>query len=72
MSVPTLEELRRWFDSLDAHQRVCRVWIRTESYSAMCAREAVGIDRLGGKNALVCEGHKPANADWFVRLAKEG
>lgn len=70
MSVPTLEELQRWFDGLDSAQRVCREWIRTESYTAICGREAVGIDRLQHakhNDGLVCETHKPQER-WFVRL----
>lgn len=68
MPIPKLEELQAWFDGLDEHQRICRVWVRTEAYAHICGREAVGIDRLGGGKALVCEGHKPSTEANFVRL----
>lgn len=68
MSVPTIEELLGWFHSLADDQRICRTWVRTESYAHICARAAVGIDRLGGKNALVCEAHKPSTDANFARL----
>lgn len=67
MPIPTMEELLRWFDELDANQRICRVWVKTEAHAHICGREAVGLDRLGGSRALVCEGHKPRE-EWFVRL----
>lgn len=70
MALPTMEELQRWFDGLDEHQRICRQWTRTEAYAHICGREAVGIDRLGGKNALVCETHQPSTPENFVRLKK--
>jgi hypothetical protein len=74
MAIPTLDELRQWFDRLEPDQRICRVMVRTESYAHVCGREAVGIDRLGGRNGLVCEQHKPRvygsdqESQFFVRL----
>lgn len=68
MPLPTIEELLRWFDSLADDQRICRTWVRTESYAHICARAAVGIDRQGSKNALVCEAHKPLSEANFARL----
>jgi hypothetical protein len=44
--------------------------LKSGTHMGICGRRAVGIDRLGGKNALVCEAHKPAREDWFVRLAR--
>lgn len=69
MPIPTIEELLGWFHSLADDQRICRTWVRTESYAHICARAAVGIDRLGGKNALVCEAHKPLAEASFARLS---
>ena len=68
MPMPTLEELRRWYEGLTEQERVCRVWMRDEIHSGICARSAVGIDRMAGPRGLVCDAHKPANRDWFVRL----
>jgi hypothetical protein len=67
MAVPTLDELKAWFNALDATQRVCRVTARDATHMGICGRAAVGIDRLGGRNALVCEAHKPRE-EWFIRL----
>ena len=69
--MPSLDELRAWFRALDVHQRVCRTMVKSEIAMGICGREAVGIDRLGGARALVCEAHIPAKPEWFVRL-KEG
>ena len=68
MPLPTVEELREWFGRLTAEERVCRTMVKDEIHMGMCARPAVGIDRFGGRNALVCEAHKPPNPDNFVRL----
>jgi len=82
MAVPTLDELRAWFNAMDPAARVCRVMVKDEIRSphapltgamggpviGICGRAAVGIDRLGGKNALVCEAHQPREM-WFVRLS---
>lgn len=73
MQTPTLDELQAWFKDLHPQERVCRVWVRDEAHSHICAGAAVGINRMeGGKKAqlgLVCEVHKPGNPDWFIRLA---
>lgn len=66
--VPTLDELREWFKALSPEQRVCRVMLRDEIHMGICGRAAVGIDRLGGRNALVCEAHRPRE-QWFIRLS---
>ncbi len=68
MPLPTMEELLRWFDALYDDQRVCRTWVTTEAYAHICARAAVGIDRLGGRYALVCEAHRPSTEANFARL----
>lgn len=69
MTFPSLEQLQTWFDTMDEHQRVCRIMCRTEGYSAICGRAAIGVDRLGGKSALVCERHVPSREENFIRLA---
>jgi hypothetical protein len=70
MAVATLDELKQWFNGLEESQRVCRTMTRTEDYSAMCGRAAVGMDRLNGPRGLVCEAHKPQER-WFVRLRQQ-
>lgn len=73
MRTLTLEELQAWFKDLHPQERICRVWVKTEAFSHICGRDAVGVNRMeGGKKAqlgLVCETHKPGNPDWFIRLA---
>lgn len=68
MAVATIEELHRWFDQLTEPERVCRVWVRGPIHSGICARAAVGMDRMAGARGLVCELHKPDTPEWFVRL----
>lgn len=68
MAAATVEELRRWFDELSEPERVCRVWLRGEIHSGICARAAVGMDRMAGTRGLVCELHKPDAVERFVRL----
>lgn len=68
--VPTLDELRQWFNGLSAEQRICRVMCRTESCINICGREAVGLDRLGGPRGLVCESHRPEDR-FFIPLKRK-
>lgn len=70
MPVPTLNELQQWFNQLTDPERVCRLWVRDEIHSGICARAAVGIDPSAGPSGLVCETHKPS-ARVFVRLRRE-
>lgn len=73
MPLQTLEELQRWFDGLDASQRVCRVMVSKGDYVMICGRPAIGIDRLTHgwhRDGLVCDQHKPENPNWFVSLTK--
>jgi hypothetical protein len=68
MAITTLEELQSWFDGLAEPERVCRVWVRGKVHSGICARAAVGMDRMAGSRGLVCEVHKPNTPEWFVRF----
>jgi hypothetical protein len=68
MAPARLDELRQWFDGLSEPERVCGVWVRGEIYSGICARAAVGMDRMAGPRGLVCELHKPSSPEWFVRF----
>lgn len=65
------ENTHRWFETLEAKERICRVWCPTEAYSCVCGRAAVGVNLRDGPHALVCEKHKPEKEELFVRLVMD-